>query len=278
VDLSLGSNASLMQIVGAITMEACVRPTLPQLTSSGSGGEYGLILSKGYDLSEDVDNIDLDIRSDNNEKSYLYWGGVYTSFNNLDQQSATGGYEANTNWTHVVASWDFLGPQTTNVPANGLWSLYVNGVLVAANEAVGPSLYAGPPYLEGYAFTDGWAIGNGTADGGALNWREFSGNICQVALYTNALTAAQVLTHYNLGLYGTNTTTTLPTLSVARGAPGSVVVSWASSVSTSYGLQQSATITGPWSSVTNAPVLVNSLFQVTTSPGTRNAFYRLKLQ
>jgi len=251
-------------------MEAWVQPAIPQLLTSGSGGEYGLILSKGYDSTEDVDDIDLDIRSDDGEKSYVYWGGVYTSFNGLDQQSATGGFEATTNWTHVVATWAYVGPETTN----GLWSLYVNGVLVAANEAVGPSLYASP-YAQGMAFTDGWAIGNGTADGGALNWREFSGSLSQVALYTNTLTADEVRTHYNLGLYGN---AGLPTLSVARGAPGSVVVSWPGSASTSYALQQSATLLGPWSGVTNAPVLMNSQYRVTLSPGTQNAFYRLKLQ
>jgi len=78
VDLSRGAHADLMQVVGPITMEAWVQPTIPQNLNSGSGGEYGLILSKGYDLNEDVDNIDLDIRSDDNEKSYVYWGGVYS--------------------------------------------------------------------------------------------------------------------------------------------------------------------------------------------------------
>ena len=202
MDLSLGSNTALLQVVGPITMEAWVQPTLPQL-SSGSGGEYGLILSKGYDLNEDVDDIDLDIRSDNNEQSYLYWGGVYTSYQGLDQQSATGGF-ATTNWTHVVATWQQISG------TNGLWSLYVNGVLVNANEAVGPALYAGPPYLEGIPFTDGWAIGNGTADGGAPNWREFSGSICQVALYTNALAADQILAHYNVGVYGATSVPAIP--------------------------------------------------------------------
>jgi len=161
-------------------------------------------------LSEDVDDIDLDIRTDNKGLTYSYWGGVYTSYGSLDQQSATGGFEATTNWTHVVVTWDYSGIQTTNGATNGLWSLYVNGVLVAANQAVGPSLYAGPPYLEGIAFTDGWAIGSGTADGGADNWRQFSGGICQVALYTNALTAEDVLTHYNVGAYGATVVPAVP--------------------------------------------------------------------
>ena len=70
------------------------------------------------------------------------------------------------------------------------WNLYENGALVGTDaDPSGPC-----------QFTDPWAIGNGT-DGGA--GRFFTGNICQVALYTNALTPAQVLAHYLMGLYGT---------------------------------------------------------------------------
>ena len=45
-----------------------------------------------------------------------------------------------------------------------------------------------------------WAIGNGTEDG---NGRYFTGNICQVALYTNGLSSEQIVSHYAMGLYGT---------------------------------------------------------------------------
>ncbi len=271
VDLTLGTNADLLQVVGAISMEAWVQPNLPQQLTGGGKGEYGLILSKGYDLSEETDNIDLDIRSDDNEQTYLYWGGVFTTWNNLDQQSATGGFQATTNWTYVVATWEPMGSTTTN----GLWSLYVNGNLVNANLAVGPSLYASP-YPQGIAFTDGWAIGNGTADGGAVNWREFLGNICQVALYTNALTAAQVQSHYLLGLYDTNTPP--PSLSVGRGSLGTIVVSWPASVSSSYALEQSPTLLGPWTPVTSTPQVTSSEYQVILSTGTKSMFYRLQLQ
>ena len=56
VDLSVGSSTALMNIGGPVTMEAWVQPTLPQQNIN-----YGLILSKGYDLAQNVDAIDLDL-------------------------------------------------------------------------------------------------------------------------------------------------------------------------------------------------------------------------
>jgi hypothetical protein len=51
-----------------------------------------------------------------------------------------------------------------------------------------------------FQFSDPWAIGNGTYGGAG---RIFTGNICQVALYTNALTQVRIIAHYAMGLYGT---------------------------------------------------------------------------
>jgi len=83
-----------------------------------------------------------------------------------------------TNWTYLVAGWD-----------GSKWNLYVNGVLKgSASDSTSP------------AITSPWAIGTGTANAGG---RIFTGNICQMALYNNALTPAQVVAHYAMGLYGT---------------------------------------------------------------------------
>jgi hypothetical protein len=65
-----------------------------------------------------------------------------------------------------------------------------------------------------------------------------------------------------------------PVLGVAHGTPGSVVVSWPSSTSSSYVLQQASSLTGTWSNVGTAPVIVGSNYQVTLTPGT-TTFYRL---
>ncbi len=66
-----------------------------------------------------------------------------------------------------------------------------------------------------------------------------------------------------------------PVLSVARGAAGTLVVSWSISVATKYGLQQAPSLTGPWSNVDATPVVVDSQYEVTTSLGTGTVFYRL---
>jgi hypothetical protein len=67
-----------------------------------------------------------------------------------------------------------------------------------------------------------------------------------------------------------------PVLSVARGAAGTLVVSWSISVATKYGLQQSSSLNGPWSSVSATPVVVGSQYEVTTTIGTGTVFYRLE--
>ena len=263
VDLSVGNSTAMMDVVGDITMEAWVKATIPQVS-----GQYGLILSKGYDLEQMVDDIDLHIIStDDTHSAYYYWGGIYTSYDDLTQQSAQGA-PTSTNWQHVVATWSQIQGR------DGLWSLYVDGALMNTNLAVGPALYA-PPYEQGFPFVDPWAIGNGTASG-STSGRLFSGNLAHVALYTNALSADEVLTHFNLGRYGT--ATLAPVLSVARGAQGSVVVSWPASTPTSFGLQESAAVTGTWSAVNATPQIVNSKYEVTVAPGASRAFYRLKLQ
>ena len=65
-----------------------------------------------------------------------------------------------------------------------------------------------------------------------------------------------------------------PVLSVTHSAPGSVVISWPSSTSSSFVLQQAASLTGTWSNVGTAPVIVGSEYQVTLTPA-GTTFYRL---
>ena len=72
--------------------------------------------------------------------------------------------------------------------------------------------------------------------------------------------------------------TTPPILSLVAGTAGSVVITWPVSVSTLFVLQQTTALNGTWSNVTVPPVVVNSQNQVTLTPGTSAAFYRLSLQ
>ncbi|MGH7940013.1 MAG: LamG-like jellyroll fold domain-containing protein, partial [Limisphaerales bacterium] len=163
VDLSTGSDPSLLNFGGQITMEAWVQSA----TLAGTG----YLIGKGYDPNYNADEISL--RCDG---SYQYQGGIYDASNG--DVRVTGGI-VSTNWSHVVCTYD-----------GARWNLYVNGAFVVATSNTNGAL----------DFPTPWAIGDGTA---SANNRIFEGNLSEVALYTNALTPSQILAHYFAGLYGT---------------------------------------------------------------------------
>jgi len=234
-----------LDFANAITLEAWVQPDTNQ-----PSGTLADIIAKGYDgtLSGLQNDDEMQLRV---QDSTYFDGGYY----NADQGGgATDGGVVTTNWTHVVLTGDGV-----------VWNLYQNGVLVGNS----------PDSVTLANFSDPWAIADGTASG---NGRLYGGNISAVAIYDYALTPARVLAHYNLGAFGTTIVTVLPTLSVKRGTAGSVIVSWSASLSSSYVLQQSTLVNGPWSNVTIRPVVVGTENEVTLSPGTSTAFFRLKLQ
>ena len=174
VDLSTGSNPTLLNFTNQITMEAWVQPASPTVGSSPPAD----ILGKGYDGTNEMA-----LRANGG----YYHGGAY----NGADLGASGGVES-TNWTYLVSTYD-----GTN------WNLYVNGALVQANAASGGAIN----------FTAPWAIGNGTtatAGGNSGNLRWFQGNITEVAMYTNALTPAQVLNHFCIGELGTSSSSSRP--------------------------------------------------------------------
>lgn len=134
------------------------------------------ILGKGYDSANNYYELALRANGGN------YFGGTYGP---AGTQGATGGQQT-TNWTHVVCTFD-----ATN------WNLYVNGVLVQSN----------PDTAGAINFSDPWRIGTGSADGAN---RYFLGNLTEVALYTNALTRSQVLTHLFMGAIGVMPSNAVP--------------------------------------------------------------------
>jgi len=162
VDLGGGSNPSLLNFSGPVTMEAWVNPNNPSQN-------LGDILAKGYDSGNNYDENALRLSSGRYE-SVTYNGTAQT-------QGAVGGTPT-TSWTHVVGTF------------NGtVWKIYVNGQLVGQNgDTVGILNFSAP-----------WRIGSGSADGAN---RFFSGSISQVALYNYALSASQVFAHYFAGQYG----------------------------------------------------------------------------
>jgi hypothetical protein len=174
VDLSTGSNPGILNFTNQITMEAWVQPASPTVGSSPPAD----ILGKGYDGTNEMA-----LRANGG----YYHGGAY----NGADLGASGGVES-TNWAYLVSTYD-----GTN------WNLYVNGALVQANAASGGAIN----------FTAPWAIGDGTtgtAGGNSGNLRFFNGNICEVAIYTNALTPAQVLNHFYVGELGTPSSSSVP--------------------------------------------------------------------
>ena len=163
VDLSTGTNTSVLLFSGPITMEAWVQPASSQVQGSAD------IFARGWDYTDDETEMSV-VNSDSFvSSSTVNWSGAAdVSYGHVT-----------TNWTYLVTTWD---------GAN--WNLYVNGVLAGTEaDSTAPGNDSAP-----------WAIGNGTLNG---NGRYFTGNICQVALYTNALTPAQVIAHYAMGVYGT---------------------------------------------------------------------------
>ncbi|HZI33170.1 MAG TPA: LamG-like jellyroll fold domain-containing protein, partial [Candidatus Binatia bacterium] len=163
VDLSTGSNTALLNFSNTITMEAWVQPVSSTLSDAD-------IIAKGYDSNLGYDEVTLRANGGS------YYGGTYGP---AGGKGVAGGTQT-TDWTYVVCTYN-----GTN------WNMYVNGELKATS----------PDTVGALDFPDPWAIGNGTAD--AANVRYFQGNISQVALYTNALTPGQVLTHYFVGKSGT---------------------------------------------------------------------------
>jgi autotransporter-associated beta strand protein len=171
VDLSSGANAGILNFGGLITMEAWVQSTN---TTQGPAD----ILGKGYDSSLNYDELVLRANDGVN-----YYGGTY---NNINGGASASGGEQTTNWTYLVSTYD-----GTN------WNLYVDGQLVGQ----------GADTVGAINFSDPWAIGTGSADGFS---RFYQGNICQVALYTNALTPAQVLNHYYVAEINASPATSVP--------------------------------------------------------------------
>jgi hypothetical protein len=176
VDLSTGSNPTLLNFGGTITMEAWVQPA----SSTVGSGPPADILGKGYDGTNEMT-----LRA----QGGIYYGGTYN--NNTGGGNANGGQQT-TDWTYVVSTYD-----GTN------WNLYVNSKLVAqGSDAVGAINFTAP-----------WAIGNGTtgtAGGNSGDLRFFNGNLTEVALYTNALTPAQILNHFCVGVVGTSSSSSVP--------------------------------------------------------------------
>jgi len=66
-------------------------------------------------------------------------------------------------------------------------------------------------------------------------------------------------------------------LSISKSGGGSITISWSAGVLTAFILQQSPTLTGPWSNVSTTPTVVGSQYQVVLTPGASPQYYRLEM-
>ena len=142
-----------------------------------SSSLFADVVAKGYDSST---YQEIFIRVDGP------YGSIYDA--SSGSKEVSGGTQT-TNWTYIVLSSD--GTNCT---------LYENGVQVAQGADTSGSVN----------FSDDWMIGNGSSAG---NGRLFNGNISEVAIYNQGLTAAQVLNHYCEGLLNTPAALSVPIIS-----------------------------------------------------------------
>ncbi|HZV36476.1 MAG TPA: LamG-like jellyroll fold domain-containing protein [Verrucomicrobiae bacterium] len=202
VDLSTGSDTALLNIGGQITMEAWVLPA--------THGSLMNIIAKGYDAGKNFDEVEMR----ENNGTFDVTSETDASGNQEGVQGA--GVASSNNWTHLIGTYD---------GAN--WNVYTNGFLASSSAGASGAI----------AFADSWAIGDGTASG---NGRFFDGDICQVSLYTNALTPVQVYLHYLAGEYDGSaqslhlTVSSPANESVYTNGLGTFTVNAANAVSPSY--------------------------------------------
>jgi hypothetical protein len=149
---------------GSFTIEAWLKPTL-----DGAGNAQSPLFNSN--LPENV-GWDFYQRSAGTGWNFLVYNGGSAMFD------ITGGPYTVGQWCHLVAVYNDAVPSAT---------LYLNGVQVAQSTSPNGTYAPNPAYPFGIA---------GYWD---ATENPFTGSIDEVALYTNVLTSAQVLAHYQNG-------------------------------------------------------------------------------
>ena len=237
------NNPAELNTSGQVTLEAWIKPDAAQ-------AETARIISHGppticdYLIAPPDNSVtnssQVFLRIDGAGANYVVGATTITYTNDLEigSNSYTASFAVPAgdlgggNWVHLVGTYD---------GAN--WRLYRNGVLVATQAGAVGALVVNDA---------DWAIGstgNGWAD-------PFAGSVDEVAIYGYALSASQVLGHYNAG-------TQVARISIAK-VGSDVTLTWP------YGkLYQADNLTGPWTLVPGNPTS-----PYTTSAGSGSKFYR----
>jgi len=237
------NNPSGLNISGQITLEAWIKP-------GASQNDPARIISHGPQTLSSFLSQALDNAVTNTSEVFLAIEGfganyVVGSRESIDGAPATtysasfpvpGGDLGGTDWIHLVGTYD-----------GSNWRLFRNGAQVA--NAPGP-IGALP------VSNADWAIGS-TGNGWEGN---YTGDVDEVAIYSAALTPAQIANHYVIGRAGTTA------LTVTRSG-SNVMLNWPSGTT----LLESSSVTGPFTPRSGNPV------SPLTIPATGTMFYRWSL-
>ena len=213
------SNQATLNFSGQVSLEAWVKPA-----TNYSGGGYGNILAHGYSATPTTELL---LRVSGGQ----YQAGAYDGANRVVTYAVPAADIGN--WVHLVATYDGVA-----------WNLYRNAALVArATNTVGALLVNAD-----------WAIGaRGTG-----TERFFQGGIDEAAIYSTALSPAQVARHYFTA------TGQSGALRIARSS-GSITLTWNAGQ-----LEAADELNGNWTAL---PTAMSPLSVPTTAA---KKFYRLR--
>jgi hypothetical protein len=201
------NNASVMGIVGPLTLEAWVQV-------QDTTDEQWIVAHGPY--------IDAN-PSKTDDRLAINAGNYFAGWHN-DKATPTD-FGVNFAIPDAPGTWVYL----VGVADGTYWRLYENGVDVA--DLLDTNTPSGAIPANG-----GWAIGGRWDPSLGVRNPSMTGSVNNVAIYDHALSPATILQHYQIGLAGVAT----PTMAIQRSGVN-VVVSW-----TSGFLLEATSITGPW--------------------------------
>ncbi len=227
-------NPTNLNFSGPITLEAWI---LPDAVQDGLAN----ILAHGVNAADNRETV---MRLTD---SATYTAGSWDGVSHTVGFPIPGGDLGGGTWIHLVTTYD--GTE---------WTLYRNGVEVASQADT-----IGAVPVDDAAWAIGargrWSSAMGISAPGFPD-RSFSGQIDEVAIYDQALSAARVAAHYSAGLLGPNP------LTIQRSG-NDIVLTW-----TSGTLQSADLVEGPYTDVAEATAPT-----YTVPIGVQPKFYRLRL-
>jgi len=247
------NNPAPLDITGQISLEAWVQPAAVQGTTARiiSHGPQTISSYEAFVGTVDPAGADFIGATTNTTEVFLRIDSTGTGANysvGSAQYNDGTGLTSNSVASYPVPSGDLGGSAWVYLAGTydgANWKLYRNGRLVATQASPTGAL---PVDL------GDWAVGS-TGEGWADN---FKGTVDEVAIYSTALSASQVASHYLTGKAGT------AALTVNAAGGNKVTITWPAGTT----LQQAAAPQGTYTDVTGSPV------SPLTIPASQTTFYR----